>query len=221
MMHPINNGTTTGSYKPPAMRCTRPGADAHLSIASLTTGVMPVKTEPVIVAAPVTARPRVTAQADLLPIKTKEPKVAITKQIPAKAAKAAAKPKRAEDDYSTPYKPQAVPAPVLTLPPALPVEKPARKERKAAQWVDLSALEVCDSPLSVARARPVSKYEDVLRRMKPGQCIKCQPAEVGPVASSLRSFFSRNGIVAKIRTTLRYQTDGLGRVWWVQAGGVQ
>jgi len=138
-------------------------------------------------------------------------------KIPARPAKT----KPLPEDHSTPYKPQAVPAPVLTLPPALPVEKPARKERKAAQWVDLSALEICDSPLSVARARPVSKYEDVLRRMKPGQCIKCQPAEVGPVASGLRSYFDRNGIVAKIMTILRYETDGLGRVWWVQAGGVQ
>jgi len=186
--------------------------------------------------------------ADLLPIKTKEPKVAITKQIPAKSAKAATKPKRVEDDFSTPYRPQA--ASVRLVEPSMPAHEPnqqptapavmaqaaaeaapfqvgaiaptvAKPARKAAQWVDLSALEICDSPLSVARALPVSKYEDVLRRMKPGQCIKCKPAEVGPVASSLRSFFSRNGIVAKIRTTLRYETDGLGRVWWVQAGGVQ
>ncbi len=176
-------------------------------------------------AAPVTARPRVTAQADLSPVETKGSKVAITKQIPAKAAKAAAKPKRVEDDFSTPYKPPVlapVPPLVLTLPPEPPAPKPAHKERKASKWVDIAALEICDSPPSVARALPVSKYEDVLRRMKPGQCIKCKPFEVDAVASSLRSFFERNGIVAKIRTTLRYQTDGLGRVWWVPAaGGVQ
>lgn len=299
MNHPLNNGTTTGTYTPLAMYTPRPGADAHLRIASLSTGNAPIKPVEVILPPPTTIAPkarrpepvsviaaapdatgylpkpgsvahrmcvllqqkpgvRYTAvdvarnfarKKDLVPnllarsievgllacqrdcaevfysagphiarvladfsaIKPEEPAVATSKQIPAKPAKQ----KRAPEDHSTPYKPKTIladaPAPV-PVPPAT-----AATGRKPTEYANLDLLEICDDPLMGVRALPDLKYQAVFEKLRPGKCIKCAPADVGKVAGGLRKYFERNNITDKVKTTSCYETDGLGRVWWVAA----
>ena len=295
MNHPINNGTTTGTYTPPAMYTPRPGADAHKRYSSLiTAGAAPAAPVPEIAPEPIPTRtpdaekpktpvnhgdagympkpgsvahrlclmflqhpslsytatdvarwfgskkdlvPNLLArsievgllrrkrdcaevfysagphiarvQEDFSTITPEEPAVAVTKQIPVKPVKQ----KRAPEDHSTAYKPQTIladaPAPV---PPAT-----VAIGRKPAAYTNLDLLEICDDPLMGVRALPDLKYQAVFEKLKPGQCIKCAPDDVGKIAGGLRKHFERNNITDKVKTTSCYEADGLGRVWWVAA----
>ena len=154
----------------------------------------------------------------LMSTETKEAKVAITKQIPAKKAKPAA-----AEDHSTAYKPKTIladalkpeqsPEPAPELVPVRPVT--AATGRKPAAYTNLDLLEICDDPLIGVRALPDLKYQAVFEKLKPGQCIKCAPADVGKISGGLRKYFERNNIKDQVKTTSSYETDGLGRVWWV------
>jgi len=116
MTHPLNNGTTTGSYCPMPMYSLRPGADAHKRFASLSTGMPPVKPVEVILPPPTTIAPRAKTMT--------APKV----QMPAKPVNPASKRKLKNEDYSTPYQPQTVlaaaPALVATDEPLRPYHQP-------------------------------------------------------------------------------------------------
>ncbi len=198
MTQPLNNGTTTGSYRPPPMYSPRPGADAHKRFASLSTGKAPAKAAAIYLPPPTTIAPKARTMT--------APKV----QIPAKPVKPATKRKPKDEDYSTPYQPQTV----LADPPAPPQPKPPRAD---TQFADPSSLVICDDPLPTARALPDLKYQSVFDRLKPGQCIKCDSKDVGKIACGLRKHFERRGITDKVKTASRYEADGMGRVWWAAA----
>ncbi len=159
-------------------------------------------------------------EAAYLPTEPKEPKVAITKQIPAKPVKPT---KRAPEDHSTPYKPQTVlieelqPEPGPPKPECLqPMQTSTiRPTRAKTSYANPAALVICDDPLPSARALPDLKYEAVFAKLVPGKCIKCAPADVGKIAGGLRKHFERRGITDKVKTTSSYEADGMGRVWWV------
>jgi len=203
MNHPITNGTTTGSYCPMPMYTTRPGADAHKRFASLTTGKAPAKAAAIYLPPPTTIAPRARTMT--------APKV----QIPAKPVKPATKRKLKDEDHSTPYQPQT--KLVAATPEQNPVAdnpRSAASGRKPTAYTNLDLIEICNDPLPTARALPDLKYQSVFDRLKPGQCIKCAPADVGKIACGLRKYFERKGITDKVKTASRYEADGMGRVWW-------
>lgn len=77
---------------------------------------------------------------------------------------------------------------------------------------DPSTLEICNDPIPTHRASCGNKYAELLKKLKPGQCIKCRPEEVGRVQGAMRKYIEANKIDATVRTIKNYG-DGKGRVW--------
>lgn len=82
---------------------------------------------------------------------------------------------------------------------------------KPVDHVDPSKLEITSDPLPAGRAR-ANKYADLMAAIKPGQCIKCKPTNVGQVASAMKKHIDSNGLPCQVRSTKNYG-DGMGRVW--------
>lgn len=96
--------------------------------------------------------------------------------------------------------------------------KPKRAEPKAA---DLSAVAIVNDPLPGGRARPASerKYDALFDQMEPGQGLKCEPADVGKIAHAMHVWIKRVGLKDHVvRSTKKYETDGMGRVWLIKLG---
>lgn len=83
-----------------------------------------------------------------------------------------------------------------------------------AQPLDIDKLTICNDPLPVHRARPGGKYDELLKNIKVGQCIKCAPDDIGTISSALRKWIDQHNIKATTRSMKNYG-DGMGRVWMV------
>jgi len=81
--------------------------------------------------------------------------------------------------------------------------------------IDPSKLAIGDDPLPESRARPGFKYGSVFERMKPGQCIKCEPNQAPVLATALKKWVVDGKLPYIVRATSRY-TDGAGRVWMLE-----
>lgn len=81
---------------------------------------------------------------------------------------------------------------------------------------DPSTLEICNDPIPTHRASCGNKYAALLKNIKPGQCIKCSPEEVGRIQGAMRKYIELNQIDAYVRTIKDYG-DGKGRVWMLAA----
>jgi hypothetical protein len=90
---------------------------------------------------------------------------------------------------------------------------PMVKTKQATKYVDPATLVICSDPLPAGRALPKLKYEDVFSKLKPGQCVKCEPEQTGKLSSSLRKYMERHNIKGSIKSVTRYPTDQMGRVW--------
>ena len=77
---------------------------------------------------------------------------------------------------------------------------------------DPATLEICNDPLPTHRASAGNKYAEILKAIKPGQCIKCSPEEIGRVQGAMRKFVQTHNINATVKTIKNYG-DGKGRVW--------
>ena len=52
--------------------------------------------------------------------------------------------------------------------------------------IDPDLLEIGNDPFTGKRAPPEGKYDALFRRLRVGQCIKCEPKEAGPLSNALR-----------------------------------
>ena len=87
-----------------------------------------------------------------------------------------------------------------------------KRPRPTVADIDPDKLEICnDAPLD-GRARPEWKYGPVFSRLKPGQCIKCEPNQAPTLATALKKWVVDKKLPCVVRATSRY-TDGKGRVW--------
>lgn len=68
------------------------------------------------------------------------------------------------------------------------------------------------------RTRPAvcSKYESLFRRLVPGECVRCKPAEVPTLAKALGLWLKREEMDEFATLAKRVCDDGHGRVWLVQ-----
>lgn len=78
-------------------------------------------------------------------------------------------------------------------------------------------------PLPVARTVR-NKYEHLFGQMKPGECIKCKPEEVTPVANAMRKWIDDHKKRGELMVvSQRHISDGkgnyIGRVWLAEAKG--
>ena len=90
---------------------------------------------------------------------------------------------------------------------------PAQPAKRKAQPSNPDTLEICNDPLKDGRAEYGTKYDAILAKLKPGQAIKCQTAEVGRVAGAVRKWIETKNLKHhKVRSTRDYG-DGMARVW--------
>lgn len=84
--------------------------------------------------------------------------------------------------------------------------------RKQTNYVDIATLVICDDPLPTRRVNKL-KYAEVFAKLKPGQCIVCDPIHSAKIAHALNTWVDKHGLKFMVRTTNRYEKDGKGRVW--------
>lgn len=84
---------------------------------------------------------------------------------------------------------------------------------KTNQTIDIDSLEISRDPI-IKRSAPVSMYHAKFSSMTPGECIKCKPEQVGPIANAMRVWIRKNSPGVSIRSTVRHPKDGMGRVWF-------
>lgn len=90
----------------------------------------------------------------------------------------------------------------------------AHMTRQPTKRTDPATIEICNDPIPSHRASCGNKYEAILSALKVGQCIKCQPAEVGRMSGALRKWVQDKKIKGAVRSMKDYG-DGKGRVWLV------
>ena len=83
-------------------------------------------------------------------------------------------------------------------------------------FMNPATLKISDDEIPSGRVSTANKYEPVFGKMKWGQCVICQPVDVGKVAGAMRKYLSR-GKGGKVRSVSRYPLDRLGRVWMMRA----
>jgi len=101
------------------------------------------------------------------------------------------------------------------MPNPSPFPTAARRKNASMRRVDPDMLQISDDAYTGVRAVPEGKYSEIFARMKPGQCIKCEPKEAGPLAQALRKWLEVNKQDGQfeVRSIARYHTDQRGRVW--------
>lgn len=73
-------------------------------------------------------------------------------------------------------------------------------------------MSICNDPLPAHRAKQGSKYDDILKCLKPGLAVKCNPASVDKLSNAVKKYAKRNFPGSVVRSTKDYG-DGMGRVW--------
>lgn len=86
------------------------------------------------------------------------------------------------------------------------------RPKPATPTVDLGGLSICDDPIPEHRASPEGKYDALLSKLKPGQCIKCPSSDVNRLANAIKKHVERKHPTCMVRSMQDYG-DGLGRVW--------
>ena len=90
---------------------------------------------------------------------------------------------------------------------------PSRKTPKTNSLpVDIDSLCICDDPFPAHRSRTDGKYTALLSKLKPGQSIKCQRADVDRIANAIKKHIAQHHPACMVRTMRNYG-DGMGRVW--------
>lgn len=104
------------------------------------------------------------------------------------------------------------------MPNPSPFPTAARRKNASMRHIDPDMLQISDDAYTGVRATPEGKYSEIFAHMKPGQCIKCEPKEAGPLSQALRKWLyvnKRDGQF-EVRSMARYHTDQRGRVWLLQ-----
>lgn len=92
---------------------------------------------------------------------------------------------------------------------------PKRKQHRASRYIDPDHLQIADDEIVCRRSSPEGKYDLLFSKMKPGQCIKCEPDETQRLSNALRTWIKRRRKAHQfeVRSVARYTTDQRGRVW--------
>jgi len=98
-----------------------------------------------------------------------------------------------------------------------------KKPRNPPKPVNLAVVAIVDDPLPPGRAKRSAerKYDALFDAMKPGQGLKCEPADVGKIAHAMSGWIKRQGLRDHVaRSTKDYEGDAVtkGRVWLVKLG---
>lgn len=95
--------------------------------------------------------------------------------------------------------------------------KPPRAAPKA---VKLDNIAIASDPLPGHRAVTYEyKYHALFEKLKPGQCLICEPDDVGKISHAMSVWIKKKQLKDHVpRSTRRYATDGKGRVWLIKLG---
>jgi hypothetical protein len=122
-------------------------------------------------------------------------------------------PKATKKPMQAPW-PPVFPPPSTTPSPGAPVK--AKRKPNGMNFVDPDTLVICRDPLPKGRVN-LNKYGMVFTKLKDGDCLKCEPEEVGQLANGLRKWLKSVGREGQVRTVKFYPTDNKGRVWLMAA----
>lgn len=93
----------------------------------------------------------------------------------------------------------------------------AAKKRTVSKsrHIDVEMLTISNDEFPGRRSSPEGKYSAFFEKMKPGQCIKCEPAEAQPLGTALRKWLidKEQDKALEVRVMQRFHKDGRGRVW--------
>jgi hypothetical protein len=89
------------------------------------------------------------------------------------------------------------------------------KEPKARTSIAVEDLKIASDPYVDHRSRPAGKYDTLFAKLKPGQCIVCQPGKAAIVKTALDKWLKATGKEGVARARSRYPSDNMGRVWWL------
>jgi hypothetical protein len=161
-----------------------------------------------------------------------------TMQTPAKPVKKAERRAPRDQDYSTAYLPPAAPvvlttgpassaasAPAAATAPRRAPPKPAkpgqhtRPTRPNQHMIDPGALQICADPLPGGHWSSANgKYWEKFDQLKPGEALRCNPADVPAVSHALRKYLGAKQLKGMAVRTMRNYGDGFGRVWLMGVG---
>lgn len=75
--------------------------------------------------------------------------------------------------------------------------KPRRKVHKTVKSIDVELITIKNDPFPGQRACPEGKYAELFAKMKPGQCLSCEPDEVQPLGAAMRKWIASQDKAAK------------------------
>ena len=85
--------------------------------------------------------------------------------------------------------------------------------------IDVSNMRIADDPRLVSRGFQSSKYDQLFTKLKPGQCIVCDPKNMNPTRNALQKWLAvRYPGKYIVRGVSHYPTDGKARVWMLNKG---
>lgn len=94
-----------------------------------------------------------------------------------------------------------------------PFPAKAKASRASRPTTKPDDLAIVNDPIKDGRAEYGTKYESILAKLKPGQAIKCQTAEVGRVTAALRGHIRKKALKHHLVRSTRDYGDGMARVW--------
>ena len=90
------------------------------------------------------------------------------------------------------------------------------KSKAPINFLDPSTLRIVDEPYKDGRASPVSKYEPIFSKLKPGQRIVCPTGYAARLSAQCRNWLEKKGHKNVVVRARERCDDGLGGVWWIQ-----
>ena len=95
-----------------------------------------------------------------------------------------------------------------------------KPKRAAPVAVNIDNITVANDPLPGQRAISYQyKYHALFEKLKPGQCLVCEPGDVGKLSHAMSVWIKRKQLKDHVpRSTRRYEADGKGRVWLIKLG---
>lgn len=97
--------------------------------------------------------------------------------------------------------------------------KPATRTKTVRRSpIHLGDLEVASDPIPQKRSLGPGRYDELFASLKPGQCIKCEPAHTGALGNALRHWIRKQrkeNLAVKAMQHYPGCKEQLGRVWLI------
>lgn len=87
------------------------------------------------------------------------------------------------------------------------------EKKMIVNYADPTNMKITSDALPIRRTMPENKYEPLFKKMEYGQCIVCEPEDVGKVCGAMRKYLSTLPAGGSVKSVLRYPSDKKGRVW--------